>query len=85
MNNKHIELEYNGLTVNELLKSGYLLNEEAAAFCLNCSVAFLQRDRYINGTNPSVPYIKRGRSVRYEPEILKVVIEKSRVGHIDIR
>jgi len=84
MKNKSIALKFNGLTVNELLRSGLLLNEVAAAFCLNCSVASLQRDRHINGSFPSVPYIKRGRSVRYEPEVLKTVIERSRIGHIEI-
>jgi hypothetical protein len=82
MKNKSIALKLNGLTVNELLKSDFLLDEVAAAFCLNCSVATLQRDRHINGTQPNVPYIKRGRSVRYEPEVLKTVIERSRIGHI---
>ena len=33
-------------------------------------------------TNPDIPYIKRGRSVRYEPEVLKQVIEQSRIGQV---
>ena len=82
MKNKSIVLKLNGLTVNEILGSGALLNEMYAAFCLNCSVASLQRDRHINGENPNVPYIKRVRSVRYEPEMIKKVIEQSRIGHI---
>lgn len=76
---------FNGSTADEILESGKLINENAAAFCLDCSVATLQRDRHINGTRPDIPYIKRGRSVRYEPGIIKQVIEKSRVGTLSPR
>ncbi len=72
----------NGYTVKELLSGSKLLDESSAAFCLAISVKTLQRDRHINGTNPDVPYIKRGRSVRYEPDTLKKVIEQCRIGQI---
>lgn len=83
MKNNSIALKLKGLTVNEILESGKLLDEVMAAFCLNCSVATLQRDRHINGDNPDVPYIKRNRSVNYEPRVLISVIENSRIGHIE--
>lgn len=83
MKNKSITLKFEGRTVNEILESGKLFDENAAAFCLDCSVAYLQRDRHINGTRPDIPYIKRGRSVRYEPGIIKQIIEKSRVGKLE--
>ena len=84
MKNKSFENKYNGLTAEQLLNSGRLLDEVATAFCLDCSVGFLQRDRHINGTDPEVPYIKRGRSVRYEPDVIKQVLENSRIGQVKI-
>lgn len=75
-------IEFDGYTADELLSRGKLLTEYATAFILGRSVATLQRDRHINGTNPDVPYIKLGRSVRYETQIISQIIERSRIGSI---
>jgi len=83
MKNKPLVLKIHGLTVSEILESNQLIDEEVAAFCLNRSVATLQRDRHVNFDNPDVPYIKMGRSVRYEPGVIKKVIEGSRIGHLE--
>jgi len=80
MKNKSPELKLNGLSVKEILGSGKLIDEVAAAFCLSCSIATLQRDRHINIGNPRIPYIKLGRMVRYEPSIIIELISQHRVG-----
>ena len=46
-----------------------LLNEDEAAGCLGCSVAFLRRCRLLAKGGPS--WIKVGRLVRYAPNQLK--------------
>ena len=75
-------LVFNGSTADEILHSAKLINENETAFILGRSVATLQRDRHINGTNPDVPYIKLGRSVRYETQIISQIIVQSRIGSI---
>ena len=57
-----------------------LLTEKEAAQILNCSVSSLQRDRHINGNNPRIPYVKIGRLVRYDADVLQRVIDNARVG-----
>lgn len=75
-------VEFDGHTADELLDRKKLLDENETAFILGCSVAKLQRDRHINSGRPNVPYIKCGRSVRYETQIISQVIERSRIGSI---
>jgi predicted DNA-binding transcriptional regulator AlpA len=50
-----------------------LLTEKAAAHFLGCSIYKLQKDRRIGS---QIPYIKIGRSVRYEQSALENYIKK---------
>lgn len=66
----------------EILDSDRLLDEGETARVLNISVASLQRDRHVYSNNPQVPYIKIGRSVRYDPAVIKKLIELNSVGKL---
>lgn len=57
-----------------------LINEVQAAEILGVSVPTLQRDRCVNGDTPRFPYVKIGRSVRYDHDVLRRVIDAARVG-----
>lgn len=50
-----------------------LVKENIAAAVLGCSVHKLQRDRRIGN---SVPYVKIGRSVRYDMDALEAYIKQ---------
>jgi excisionase family DNA binding protein len=53
-----------------------LWNERQAAKYLNCSVEFLQADRVRAKT---IPFIKLGRAVRYDPVDVKAYAESRKV------
>ena len=69
-----------GFTADELLNTGRLLDEYEAAFIQNRSVSTLQRDRWLHRDKPDIPYVRQGRSVRYEPRVIRAIIQQGRVG-----
>jgi len=52
--------------------------EARMAAILNCSVAFLRKDRA--RPNPRVPYIQLGRLVRYHPPSAVAALEVNAIG-----
>ena len=58
-----------------------LLTQAEAAELLRVSEATLERDRCINGEKPRFPYIRMGRTIRYDLEVLERVIDSACVGN----
>lgn len=67
-----------GFTTSATLPA--LMTQRDAAEYLCKSVKWLERDRWIGGSNPEIPYVKIGRSVRYRADDLRAYVEAHRTG-----
>ena len=65
------------------MKKDELVPTQEAAKMLGVSASFLERDRWLNPTDPHVPYIRICRSIKYLKSDIETLIKNSRVGNLE--